>query len=139
MLVSSSNLAAGTFNFVQSMVIANANPTCDFVVRGVSTDELAVTTSSGFEIQPTHCLNEAFRSALIHLPAIQRNLRSIVNRSERLLDWIPKQHRLSTIFTAVTTGVYFMAGSGLLDNKPVSSDWYSFDQLKRSYPNTLLQ
>lgn len=139
MLVSSSTLAAEIFNFAQSMAMATAHPTRDLVVRRISTDDLAVTTSSGFEIQPTHCLNESFRSDLIHLPAIWRNPRPIINRSDRLLDWISKQHRLNTIFTAVGTGVCFLAESGLLDNKPVTTHWHYFDQLKKSYPNVLLQ
>ena len=139
MLVSSSTLAAEIFNFARSMAMATAHPTRDLEVRRVSTDDLAVTTSSGFEIQPTHCLNESFRSDLIHLPAIWRNPRPIINRSERLLDWISKQHRLNTIFTAVGTGVCFLAESGLLDNKPVTTHWHYFDQLKKSYPNVLLQ
>ncbi|MAJ81118.1 MAG: AraC family transcriptional regulator [Porticoccaceae bacterium] len=139
MLVSSSTLAAEIFKFSQSMAMATGNPIRDLVIRRVSTSDLAVTTSSGFEIQPTHGLQETFPSDLIHLPAIWRNPRPVIKRSQMLLDWISKQHMLNTIFTAVGTGVCFLAESGLLDNKPVTTHWHYFDQLKKSYPNVLLQ
>ena len=62
--------AAEIFNFARSMARATAHPMQDVVIRRVSTDDLPVSTSSGFELYPTHRLSEIFPSDLVHLPAL---------------------------------------------------------------------
>lgn len=139
MLVSSSTLAAEIFNFARSMARATAHPMQDVVIRRVSTDDLPVSTSSGFELYPTHRLSEIFPSDLVHLPALWRNPRPIVTRAQPLISWLKHQHRLNSSFTAVGTGVCFLAEAGLLEDKPATTHWHYFDQLAKSYPNLRLQ
>ena len=139
MLVSSSTLAAEIFNFASAMARARSRQAGEVTIRWVSTDDLPVKTSSGFELSPTHSLEDTFPSDLVHLPALWRNPRPIVKRARALTPWLRRQHQLNSSFTAVGTGVCFLAEAGLLEDKSATTHWHYFDQLQKSYPNLKLQ
>lgn len=139
MLVSSSTLAAEIFNFASAMARARSRQAGEVIIRWVSTDDLPVKTSSGFELCPTHSLEDTFQSDLVHLPALWRNPRPIVKRARALTPWLRRQHQLNSSFTAVGTGVCFLAEAGLLEDKSATTHWHYFDQLQKSYPNLKLQ
>ena len=139
MLVSSSTLAAEIFNFASAMARASSRQAGEVTIRRVSTDDFPVQTSSGFELSPTHSLEDRFQSDLVHLPALWRNPRPIVKRARALTPWLRRQHQLNSSFTAVGTGVCFLAEAGLLEDKSATTHWHYFDQLQKSYPNLKLQ
>jgi transcriptional regulator GlxA family with amidase domain len=139
MLVSSSTLAAEIFNFASAMARASSRQAGEVTIRRVSTDDLPVQTSSGFELSPTHSLEDRFQSDLVHLPALWRNPRPIVKRARALTPWLRRQHQLNSSFTAVGTGVCFLAEAGLLEDKSATTHWHYFDQLQKSYPTLKLR
>jgi transcriptional regulator GlxA family with amidase domain len=134
MLVSSSTLAAEIFNFAQAMAKANRNSTQEVIIRRVSADGLPVQTSSGFELTPTHNLDNVFPSDLIHVPALWRNPRPVVQKHHQYIPWLQQQHQQNSAITAVGTGVCFVAEAGLLDNKLATTHWHYFDALQKDYP-----
>ena len=75
----------------------------------------------------------------MHLPALWRNPRPIVKRARALTPWLRRQHQFNCSFTAVGTGVCFLAEAGLLEDKSATTHWHYFDQLQKSYPNLKLQ
>jgi transcriptional regulator GlxA family with amidase domain len=138
MLVSSSTLAAEIFRFAESMARASKQRQSELVIRRVSADGQPVQTSSGFELSPTHSIDDDFSSDLIHIPALWRNPRPAVLKHTAYIPWLQEQHRYNCNFTAVGTGVCFLAEAGLLDDKPATTHWHYFDQLQRSYPKIKL-
>lgn len=138
MLVSSSTLAAELFNFAQAMARASKHPMRNVVIRRITPDGLPVQTSAGFELHPTHSLNENFVSDLIHIPALWRNPRPAVNKYHAYIPWLQAQHQKNISMTAVGTGVCFLAEAGLLDDKPATTHWHYFDQLQKQYPEVQL-
>jgi transcriptional regulator GlxA family with amidase domain len=134
MLVSSSTLAAEIFNFASAMARASSRQAGEVIIRRVSTDDLPVQTSSGFELSPTHSLDDTFQSDLVHLPALWRNPRPIVKRARALTPWLRRQHQFNSSFTAVGTGVCFLAEAGLLEDKSATTHWHYFDQLQKKLP-----
>ena len=139
MLVSSSTLAAEIFNFAEAMARASKHPVNDVVIRRVTPDGLPVQTSAGFELNPTHSVHDKFASDLIHIPALWRNPRPAVKKYQGYIPWLQEQHQLNCNFTAVGTGVCFLAEAGLLDGKPATTHWHYFDQLQKHYPAVQLQ
>lgn len=139
MLVSSSTLAAEIFNFAQAMARAVRHPVGDVAIRRITPDGLPVQTSAGFELHPTHSIHDAFPSDLIHIPALWRNPRPAVKKYQGYFPWLREQHQLNCSFTAVGTGVCFLAEAGLLDGKPATTHWHYFDQLQKQYPEVQLQ
>tara|TARA_B110000967_G_C18768452_1_gene501741 strand:- start:39 stop:1037 length:999 start_codon:yes stop_codon:yes gene_type:complete len=138
MLVSSSTLAAEIFRFAESMARATKQQQGELVIRRVSADGKPVQTSSGFELYPTHSIDDDFVSDLIHIPALWRNPRPAVLKHAAYIAWLQAQHQNNCNFTAVGTGVCFLAEAGLLDDKPATTHWHYFDQLQRSYPKIKL-
>ena len=138
MLVSSSTLAAEIFRFAESMARASKQQQSELVIRRVSADGMPVLTSSGFELHPTHSIEEHFSSDLIHIPALWRNPRPAVLKHGAYIPWLQEQHQQNCNFTAVGTGVCFLAEAGLLDDKPATTHWHYFDQLQRTYPRIKL-
>ena len=138
MLVSSSTLAAEIFRFAESMARASKQQQSELVIRRVSADGKPVQTSSGFELSPTHSIDDDFVSDLIHIPALWRNPRPAVLKHAAYIPWLQEQHQYNCNFTAVGTGVCFLAEAGLLDDKPATTHWHYFDQLQRSYPKIKL-
>ena len=134
MLVSSSTLAAEIFYFAEAMARANKNPMPEVEIRRVSPNGLPVRTSAGFELTPTHSINEDFSSDLVHIPALWRNPRPAVKKHQAYIPWLQQQHHRNCAITAVGTGVCFLAEAGLLDGKPATTHWHYFDQLQKYYP-----
>ena len=139
MLVSSTTLAAEIFNFAQTAARANRENTKEINIRWLSPDGKAVKTSAGFELHPTHSLGDLFDSDLVHIPAMWRNPRPVVDKYQAYIPWLQQQHRKNANFTAVGTGVCFLAEAGLLDDKPATTHWHYFDQLQRRYPRIQLE
>jgi len=138
MLVSSSTLAAEIFYFAEAMARAHKNPMPEVEIRRVSPNGLPVRTSAGFELTPTHSINEDFSSDLVHIPALWRNPRPAVKKHQAYIPWLQQQHHRNCAITAVGTGVCFLAEAGLLDGKPATTHWHYFDQLQKHYPAVLL-
>lgn len=139
MLVSSSTLAAEIFQLALAMARAERHPVRDVVIRRITPDGTSVQTPAGFELHPTHSLDDPFESDLIHIPALWRNPRPAVNKYAAYIPWLAEQQYKNTNITAVGTGVCFLAEAGLLDGKPATTHWHYFDQLQKYYPQLQLQ
>lgn len=139
MLVSSTTLAAEIFRYAHAASVANRNRSKELKIRWLSPDGKAVKTSAGFELQPTHSLDDLFDSDLVHIPAMWRNPRPVVNKYPSLIPWLQNQHKNNSKFTAVGTGVCFLAEAGLLDDKPATTHWHYFDQFQQYYPKIQLE
>ena len=98
MLVSSSTLAAEIFQFAESMARATKQQQGELIIRRVSADGLPVQTSSGFELSPTHSIDEDFASDLIHIPALWRNPRPAVLKHAAYIPWLQEQHQYNCNF-----------------------------------------
>ena len=139
MLVSSTTLAAEIFSFAQTAARANRDHCKKLVIRWLSHNGQSVKTSAGFELQPTHSLADQFQSDLVHIPAMWRNPRPALEKYSAFMPWLQQQHRKNCNFTAVGTGVCFLAEAGLLEHKPATTHWHYFDHFQRNYPNVLLE
>ena len=139
MLVSSTTLAAEIFNFAQTAAHANREYSKQVKIRWLSPSGDAVNTSAGFKLQPTHSLDDVFETDLVHIPAMWRNPRPALEKYRDFLPWLQQQHRKNCNFTAVGTGVCFLAEAGLLEHKSATTHWHYFDQFKKNYPNVILE
>ena len=80
MLVSSTTLAAEIFNFAQTAARTNRKNTKEVNIRWLSPDGKAVKTSAGIQLHPTHSLSDMLDSDLVHIPAMWRNPRPVVDK-----------------------------------------------------------
>ncbi|AOS97663.1 HTH-type transcriptional regulator CdhR [Microbulbifer aggregans] len=104
-----------------------------------SLDGNAVSTRSGFPLQPDVALADAPDSDIIYLPTLWRNPRPALRRSGPLLAWLQQQAEKGAAICAVGTGVCFLAEAGLLDGKPATTHWHYFERFSRDYPQIKLK
>ncbi|WGL17376.1 helix-turn-helix domain-containing protein [Microbulbifer bruguierae] len=104
-----------------------------------SIDGAPVKSRSGFSLSPDVSLADAPDSDIIYLPALWRNPRPALRRSQALLEWLRVQAEKGAAISAVGTGVCFLAEAGLLDDKPATTHWHYFDQFTADYPKVKLK
>lgn len=103
-------------------------------VQLVSKDGKPVTCHSGLSLQAT-CAAEAITEAdIIYLPALWRNPIPQIHTHQNILPWLQHHHANGAILAGVSTGCYFLAEAGLLNNKPATTHWYYFDDFQQRYP-----
>ncbi|MCP8898000.1 GlxA family transcriptional regulator [Gilvimarinus xylanilyticus] len=96
-------------------------------------------SGNGWQWQAEQTLAQNHDSDIIYLPALWRNPRPTLQRSQALLDWLQAQHARGATLCAVSTGVCFLAEAGLLDGKAATTHWHYFDQFERDYPQVALK
>ncbi|WP_299940805.1 helix-turn-helix domain-containing protein [uncultured Microbulbifer sp.] len=104
-----------------------------------SLDGSPVNTRCGFALKPDVALCDAPDSDLIYIPALWRNPRPTLKRSEQLLKWLRAQAASGAVINAVGTGVCFLAEAGLLNGKPATTHWHYFEQFSSDYPEVKLK
>jgi len=108
------------------------------VIDGVSHSSAAVTSYSGFALQPSRTFADCENVDLVIIPAQWRNPRSALD-ADGSLEWLRTRHGAGAIISAVGTGVCLPAASGLLDGKPATTHWHYFDRFQRDYPQVDLK
>ncbi len=103
-------------------------------VKLVSQNGNAVTCHSGLSLQADCAIDEIYDTDIIYLPALWRNPLPQLRANAAIPDWLHKHHEQGAILAGVSTGCYFLAEAGLLNNKPATTHWHYFDQFKKRYP-----
>lgn len=111
----------------------------DLTLMTASHDSAPLTISGGLRLLPDCCYLDIETCDLIILPALWRNPRPLLQRHPDLLTWLQARYRDGALICAAGTGVYLMAGAGLLDGKPATTHWYYLDHFETLFPRVLLK
>ncbi len=103
-------------------------------IQLASLDGKPVTTHTGVTLAPDCAIQDISNSHITYLPALWRNPKPVLKRSESLFPWLKQQHRLGNTIAGVGTGCCFMGEASLLDHQPATTHWYYFDEFEKSYP-----
>ena len=80
-------------------------------------------------------LDEIKQTDLVIIPPLNRQQKQGVDQNRQLIDWLLNmRERHKTELGSVCTGAYFLAATGLLDDREASSHWAWIDELKIMYP-----
>lgn len=109
----------------------------DIQVAGLVREQ--VLALGGLRLQPDCLLAEIESTSLVVVPALWRNPKRTLLRSQMAIDWVARQYRLGASVIAVGTGVCLLAESGILDGKPATTHWHYQDQFALDYPAVKLQ
>ena len=89
-----------------------------------------------------HCptlLQSIDKTDLIFIPGLWGNPRATVQRYPELVDWLVQQHGQGATLCGIASGTFFIAATGLLDNRPATTHWRHFDLFSELYPRIKLQ
>ncbi len=104
-----------------------------------SHDSAPLTLSGGLRLLPDCSYLDIEHCNLIILPALWRNPRPLLQRYPDLIAWLRQRYQDGALICAAGTGVYLMAGAGLLDGKPATTHWHYLDQFEHLFPRVILK
>jgi len=99
----------------------------------VAENDQVIEFKSGLRLQPDQVISKEVFD-LVYLPALWRNPRPVVKRSQAIVDWVRWQYEHGAIINATGTGVCFVAEAGLLNEKPATTHWHHLEQFALDYP-----
>lgn len=105
----------------------------------VSHDNTPLSLTGGLRLLPDCSYRHIEKCNLIILPALWRNPRPLLKRHPDLMTWLHERYQDGTLICAAGTGVYLMAGAGLLDGKPATTHWHYLDQFEQIFPRVILK
>lgn len=105
----------------------------------VAAGELSCQLTGGMHITCHRSIMDVKQSDLIFIPGVWRKPKQAVKQHPELLRWIKSRYDEGATLCAAANGAYFLAETGLLDNKVATTHWRYFDDFEKSYPKTKLQ
>ena len=105
----------------------------------VSLDGKAVKGYGGITIEPHRSIHEVDATDLILIPAFLPPLDFIGKVSDEVLAWICRMHSENTLIGTTCTGAFFLAETGLLNEKEATTNWAFARYFKKLYPNVKLK
>ncbi|WP_281648321.1 helix-turn-helix domain-containing protein [Parendozoicomonas sp. Alg238-R29] len=98
-----------------------------------------VTTTGGLKLLPDCEYRDLPQADIIFIPSFWRNPAPLPNQWPTISTWIKAQHAGGARLCATGTGVFLLAGTGLLDGKPATTHWFYLELLNKMFPETLLK
>lgn len=105
----------------------------------VGTRDKHALLAGGMKIECHQIIGEIPKTDLVFLPAIWRKPGQAIADNRDLIRWIKRQHQGGATLCATTTGAYFLAQAGLLDDRPATTHWRYFSDFSRAFPKVRLQ
>ncbi len=98
-----------------------------------------VTTFSGLKIHPDSELHNNVDFDAIYFPTVWALDEKLLHDNAVVSDWLVHQNASSPIILGLLTGSYFMAQSGLLDQRVATTHWRFADDFRERYPHVSLR
>ncbi len=109
------------------------------ILQIVSLDNGNIQMNAGLEIRCRNRLQDISKSDIIIIPAMWGNPLGVVKKYPEFLDWIKQRASDNSLICGISTGSYFLAEAGLLDDIAATTHWYYFDQFQQHYPKVSLK
>jgi len=125
------------FAGAQRLIEASDRDDRGYDIRIVSADGTPLSTSSGLTIVPHERLCDV--TARIDTLIVAGGYgHAEAARDEALLDWIAGVAGSARRTASVCTGAFLLAGAGLLDGRRATTHWAAAEEMRRAYPDVLV-
>jgi len=109
-----------------------------FTVQLMSAGEQNLVQNNGFPIQCHLNLSDVVQADIVILPAVVGDLAGMLQEYEPLIQWIKKQHDGGAAICSSCTGAFFVAATGLLDDKEATTSWFASGLFRQLFPKVKL-
>ncbi len=111
--------------------------------KGFSYDNVAVTdhsitTTGGVSVNFDKTIQDIDATDLVMLPAFWGDPSKILAENKILIPWLIQQYNQGALLIAHSTSAFFLAQTGLLDNRSAATHWHYFDQFEEMFPKVQL-
>ena len=109
-----------------------------FSYDNVSVVGNTITTSGKLRVSFEKTIQDVEETDLVMLPAFWGDPSQILKENEDLIPWLIQQHKRGALLIAHSTSAFFLAKTGLLDNRSATTHWHYFDQFEKMFPSVQL-
>jgi transcriptional regulator GlxA family with amidase domain len=92
-----------------------------------------------FAMRPNILLNDASKTDLIIIPALQGDIPISLKMNAAYIPWIIDQYKHGAEVASLCTGAFLLASTGLLKGKKCSTHWVAADAFRTAFPEVKLQ
>lgn len=92
-----------------------------------------------FSISPQKTTAQIHKTDLIVIPALHGDNDLNLQKNAALLNWMIQQHKEGAEIASLCVASFFLASTGLLDNRICSTHWRYAHQFREKFPKALLQ
>ena len=105
-----------------------------FNIHLVGLTEEVKFNDGSFVIRTDKLLKEATENNLIIIPALDGIMSAAVHLNREYANWIAEQYKEGAEVASLSSGVFILAFSGLLNGKECTTHWLNANELKYFYP-----
>lgn len=117
----------------QFMAVSGKKPLFDVQLVGLKKE---VKLNDGFySVNTSQLLKEVKKTDLIVIPALFGDMKSAIERNQKLLPWINEQYNKGAEVASLCVGAFLLASTGLLDGKKCSTHWGFQNEFREMFPN----
>lgn len=95
-----------------------------------------VTINDGlYSIHPTMLTNEVMKSDLVVIPALFGDMKTAIDKNQKILPWIQHQFDKGAEVASLCVGAFLLASTGLLKGKKCSTHWGFQNEFREMFPD----
>jgi transcriptional regulator GlxA family with amidase domain len=91
-----------------------------------------------FTVAPDKSIKDVSKTDLIIIPAVNGNMKEVVEINKEFFPWIRKMHEGGAEVASLCVGTFLLASTGLLDGKQCSTHWLGIDEFRKMFPGVHL-
>ncbi|WPP53037.1 GlxA family transcriptional regulator [Catalinimonas niigatensis] len=109
-----------------------------FKVQLVGLPKQMSKTRGLFTVNPDLSIHNVFQTDLIIIPAVHGDQKHVLAQNEAFIPWIIRQYEKGAEVASFCIGSFFLAATGLLEDKPCTTHWKFFHEFRNMYPEANL-
>jgi transcriptional regulator GlxA family with amidase domain len=91
-----------------------------------------------FRVYPDLRVDEAQKTDLIIIPAVNGDVKKLLAQNSAFLPWIVGQYKRGSEVASLCVGAYLLAATGLLKKKECATHWLAVNDFRKLFPDTKL-
>lgn len=88
-----------------------------------------------FSVSPNCSIKDVRKTDLIIVPAVNGEMKKVIEMNEDFFPWIIKQHNNGAEVASLCVGAFLLAATGLMKGKQCSTHWGSCDEFRKMFPD----
>ncbi len=91
-----------------------------------------------FNVYPDKTIADSFKTDLIIIPAVNGNMKKVIDANQDFFPWITKQYREGAEVASLCVGTFLLAATGLLRGKKCATHWMAANDFRKMFPEANL-
>jgi transcriptional regulator GlxA family with amidase domain len=125
------------FNKVNDFLTSVGKPAL-FKIQLVGLSKEAEVYDRFFSVQPDLVIADAHHTDLIIIPAVNGDMKKVIEMNKDFISWINEQHKLGAEVASLCVGAFLLAATGLVNGKKCATHWLAANEFRNMFPDVNL-